>query len=484
VNGPIRRLGAALLGSIAILLLAVTWYQVVRADDLKTDPLNARPALTERGKERGVILTSDGMVVARSVQVEGTRGFTRLYPDGPLYAHTVGYSSFLVGDAALEASRVSTLRSRRDLTISDLLAALLGTDLRPRNLEITIDSRLQEAAYQALGEHQGAVIALDPTTGAVLAAVSKPSFDPNLLVGVDARAYWDSLLADPGRPLSDRGTRELFAPGSTFKTVVAASAIDLGLANPGTTFSDPLEFPLPGSTATIGNAWGGPCNDGISVNLHRAFTRSCNTVFADLAIQIGATAIETVTDALGWNRSLEFEWAVPPAAWPAEQLGRDLAALGQSGIGERDVRATPLHMAMIAAAVANRGQVMAPYLVDRVFDADGDGVDTTQPLVLGRAVSPETAATMALMMERVVTEGTGRAAAVPGVRVGGKTGTATGPRGFPNMWFIGFAPVANPTIALAVLVEGTPTTGPSGSGGAVAAPIAAEILRAWMATGQ
>jgi penicillin-binding protein A len=484
VNGPIRRLAVGIFAAMGCLLLSVTWFQVIRADDLKNDPRNPRPALTERGKERGLIISSDGVVLARSVPVEGTRGFERSYPEGEVFAHSVGYSSFILGDNGLEASRATELRSRRDVTISDLLAAVLGRDLRPRSIETTLDSRLQRAAFEALGDNIGAIVALDPATGAILASVSTPSFNPELLLGPDTADNWAELLADPASPLSDRATRELYAPGSTFKTAVAASAIDTGVANPGTSFADPGAFPLPGSTATISNAWGGPCNDGVTAVLHQAFTRSCNTIFADLAIQTGAEPIGDTVEAMGWNQPMDFEWTIPNASWLTEQLSRDPAALGQSGIGERDVRATPLHMAMIAAAVANGGQTMAPYLVERVFDADGVAVETTIPAQLARAMSQSTAATMSLLMERVVTEGTGRGAALPGVRVGGKTGTASGPGGFPNLWFIGFAPVESPTIALAVFVEGSPRTGSGASGGAVAAPIAAEVLRAWLEMSQ
>lgn len=482
MNGPIRRLAIGIFASMAALLLAVTWFQVVRADDLKTDPLNPRPALTERGKERGLIITIDGTVVARSVEDPDSRDFIREYPEGENYAHAVGYSSFLVGDTALEAAYSSELRSRRDLAISDIVGVILGRDLRPQNLEITIDSDLQRAALEALGDNRGAVIALDPRTGAVLAAVSTPSFDPTLLLGDDAALQWETLLADQSQPLIDRGTKEIYAPGSSFKTVVTATAIDTGLAGPGTMFDDPGVFDLPGSSASISNFGGRPCNDGVSVTLLEAFVRSCNTVFADLSIQLGAIDIGITSEALGFNTDIAYEWAIPRAVWPTEDLVVDDAALAQSGIGERDVRATPLHMAMIAAAIANNGVVTNPYMVQRIFDGDGQAVKTTEVSDLGRAMAPETASVLAQMMERVVTEGTGRRAAVPGVRVAGKTGTATGSGDFSNPWFIGFAPVDNPTIALAVFVEGSSASGESATGGTVAAPIASKLIETWVAS--
>ena len=482
MNGPIRRLGIGLFASLGALLLAVTWFQVVRADDLKTHPLNRRPALTERGKERGLIITIDGTVVARSVEDPDSRDFIREYPEGEAFAHVVGYSSFLVGDSALEAAYAPELRSRRDLTISDIVAVFLGRDLRPKNLEITIDSALQQAALEALGDNRGAVVALDPRTGAVLAAVSTPSFDPTLLLGNDAAQQWENLLTDQSQPLIDRGTKEIYAPGSSFKIVVTAAAIDIGLAGPGTTFEDPDQFDLPGSTASISNFGGWPCNDGVTVSLLEAFVRSCNTVFADLSIQLGAIDIGITAEALGFNGEIDFEWSIPQAVWPTEDLADDDAALAQSGIGERNVRATPLHMAMVAAAVANNGVVANPYIVQRIFDADGLALEIAGVSELGRAMAAETASVLAQMMERVVTEGTGRRAAVPGVRVAGKTGTATGHGDFSNPWFIGFAPVDSPTIALAVFIEGSPSSGESATGGSLAAPIASKVIEVWIAS--
>ena len=483
MNGPIRRLALGLFAGFAVLLLLLSWFQVLRADPLKNDPRNPRPVLTERSKERGLIVTIDGTVVARSVPEADGRSFMRIYPEGGAFVHPVGYTSFLVGDTGLEAAYAAQLRSRRDLTISDIVAAILGQDLRPKSIEITINARLQRAALDALGDQRGAVVALDPSTGAILALVSTPIFDPNPLLGSKAAESWDALLNDAGQPLFDRATRQLYAPGSTFKTVVMAAALDTGAAGPETEFPNLREFPLPNSTVTISNFGGGLCGTGETVDLLTAFVRSCNTVFADLAIRLGAEEIALTAEALGFNQELTFPWRVPEAVWPTGALVEDPAALAQSGIGERDVRATPLHMAMVAAAVANDGVVTNPYLVQRLFDADGQTIESTAPTDMGRAMASGTAAVLTDMMERVVTEGTGRLAAVPGVRVAGKTGTATGRGSFSNVWFIGFAPVDNPTIALAVFVEGSPISGESATGGSVAAPIAAEIISAWLETG-
>ncbi len=483
MNGPIRRVAIGVFTGMAVLLAAVTWYQVVRADELRADPRNPRPALAERGKERGLIVTGDGTVLARSVEdPDDPRSFVREYPEESTFAHLVGYSSFLIGNTGLEEVYSAELRSRRDLTISDLVSAILGQDLRPRGIEVTTDADLQRTARALLGENRGAIVALDPRTGAVLASVSNPTFDPHLLLGNDAANQWEVLLTAEGEPIRDRATRELYAPGSTFKTVVAAAALDTGVAGPGTTFADPVEFQLPGSDATISNANRRPCNDGNTTTLLQAYVRSCNTIFADLAIQLGAADIGITAQALGFNQDIDYEWPTPEAFWDTPELANDAAALGQSGIGERDVRATPLHMAMVAAAVANDGIAVSPFAVRRVFDADGETVRATEIDELGRAMTSETAATLTQMMERVVTEGTGRAAAVPGVRVAGKTGTATGSGGFSHPWFIGFAPVDNPTIALAVFIEGSVVSGESASGGSLAAPMASQLIEVWLSS--
>jgi peptidoglycan glycosyltransferase len=481
MNGPIRRLSIGLFASFFALLVAVTWIQVINADALKADPRNSRPALAERGKERGVIVTIDGTVVARSAEdPNDPRSFVREYPEGEAFAHLVGYNSFLVGSTGLENAFAQELRSKRDLTISDLVTVILGRDLRPESLELTVNAELQKAAFEALGGQTGAVFALDPRTGAVLISVSSPSFDPESLLGPDTQENWDNLLADPERPLNDRATREIYPPGSTFKTVVASAAIDTGEADPTTVFPDPVEFDLPGSSATISNAGGGVCNNGDGITLQQALVVSCNTVFADLSVRLGAEDIGITAQALGFNTEIPFPWTVPEAVYPVEALSEDPAALAQSGIGERDVRAAPIHMAMVAAAIANEGVTPTPYLVNRIFDADGNTVEDFEATPMGRAMAPATASVLTQMMERVVTEGTGRAAAVPGIRVAGKTGTSMGPEGLPNPWFIGFAPIDDPSIAVAVLLEASSELGESASGGGVAAPIAADLIQLWL----
>jgi penicillin-binding protein A len=481
MNGPTRRLATALFVGFLLLLGSTTWIQVVAADRYRSDPRNERTSISESGKERGVIVTLDGTVLARSEPSEDDpQSFVRIYPEGPAFAPVIGYTSRLAGRAGIEAEFADQLRSRRDLTPSDMISALFGRDLRPRSVQVTISPELQELAYEALGGNRGAVVALDPRTGDLLAYVTSPTYDPQDLAGPDGLDNRAELLAQPDGPLRDRAGNELQRPGSSFKTVVAAAAFESGGFAPESLFDDPVAFQLPGSSATISNFGDGLCSDGGAVSLQVAFIRSCNTVFADLAIQLGAEQIGRTANALGFSEAAELPWNTTASLFPFRELEDDPAALGQSGIGERDVRATPLQMAMVAAAVANGGDLMAPRVVTQLFDADGETVESFNPISLGSPLSVATADVLTEMMERVVTEGTGRQAAVRGVRVAGKTGTAQGVDAAPDVWFIGFAPVDDPAIAIAVLVEDGGDSGGSATGGGVAAPIAASVIDRWL----
>lgn len=477
MNGPIRRAATFLFIAFALLVVNVTYIQAIDTSRYRDNPLNPRVAASITGKERGLIVTSDGTVLARSVPdpAEPSR-FTRDYPQGPVYAQVVGYSSLLFGDEGLEKVYADELRSKRDLTLSDVLDALMGRDLRPKSLELTLDNGLQQEAYKALGDQTGAVVAIDPSTGAVLAMVSKPSYDPASMLGPDAAALRDALLDDPSEPLADRAIARTYPPGSTFKVLVAAAAVENGVAGPNTLFDDPSELPLPGTTSVIHNYEPGPCEDGTTVTLDVAFRKSCNTIFAMLGLQVGAQALYDTAFSFGFDAPQNFQLPAEQSFFP-QPTDVDGPALAQSAIGQRDVRATPLEMASVAAAVGNGGLLMQPFLVSRIVDATGTTLTETTPELQSRAVSSATATLVAQMMEGVVASGTGTKATVPNVRVAGKTGTAETPSGSPDVWFIAFAPVDHPTIALAVLVE---DAGENATGGSVAAPIAGAILNYWL----
>jgi peptidoglycan glycosyltransferase len=470
MNGPIRRLAYASFVAIGLLALATTFIQAVRADALRTDPANPRVVLSQAGKERGAILGSDGTVLAVSEIVEGTdRRFARSYPFGPTTAWPVGYTTALFGAAGIEESWSGELRSRQDLTISDLLTAVFGGDLRPRSLGLSIDPALQAAADEALGDREGAVVAMDPATGAILAWVSHPAYDPQQFV--DDPVYARSITESEDQPLLDRGGRVLAPPASTFKLVVTAAALESGDWAPDSLLPDPAVLPLPGSTAEMRNPDGDPCTAGSVVTITEALVRSCNIPFAELAIELGSDPVVAMSRALGWGEQPDLDLPVSASEFP--DPGRDLAVLAQSAIGERDVRATTLQMASLAATVANDGIVVRPYLVQTVFDADGAVDEETEPVIGEPAFSQTTARALTEMMVQVVDRGTGTAASLPGTSVAGKTGTSeVGPA-----WFVGFAPADDPSIAIAVLVA---DPGPDGSGGRTAAPIARAVLAEWI----
>lgn len=484
MNQPMRRLAAALFVAFALLILDVTYLQVVAGPRYRDDDRNPRVVASRTGKERGLILTADQQILAQSIaDPDNPQRFSRSYPEGELYAHLVGFSSLNFGDDGLELVFADDLRSKRDLTVSDLLSALLGGDLRPKSIQLTIDHGLQQIAYSALGTQRGSVVAIRPDTGEVLAMVSRPSFDPNLFLGNEAIAAREGLLADPDEPLANRSTNRTYPPGSVFKVVVAAAGIESGTAGPDTLFPDPLALELPGTIEVIRNYDRQVCAGGDQVNLQTAFRRSCNTVFGALGLQLGAETLALQAEAFGFNQDIPFEIPVINSVFPApSEFANDLPALAQSAIGQRDVRATPLEMALVASAIANDGIAMEPFLVSSVFDVDGEVLSATEPELLQRAVSPSTASIISDLMERVVASGTGTRATVPNVRVAGKTGTAETGVGPPHVWFIGFAPVEQPTIALAVLVESGGEAGENATGGSVAAPIAQKILAYWVQT--
>jgi peptidoglycan glycosyltransferase len=308
--------------------------------------------------------------------------------------------------------------------------------------------------------------------------VSSPTFDPNALAGPGALEAREALIEDPGRPLLDRSRSEFYAPGSTFKLIVSSAGLTTGFVTPETRLPDTDLLELPGSTATIANADGGFCGNGDTVTFERALVVSCNTAFADLGMRLGADALLEAAEDAGFNRPIPFDLPVVESVFPTE-LGNDLPATAQSAIGGRDVRASPLHMALIAAGIANEGVIMTPHLVDAVLDENGATVEQVEPAVWRRMMPAEDAVTLTAMMEKVVSEGTGWRAQIPGLTLAGKTGTAEVPGAPPDVWFVAFGPTDDPGIAVAVLVESGGELGDEGSGGTVAAPIARAVIEAW-----
>jgi len=456
-----HRIAAVSFGVLALLTVWLTFQQVVAGSTYADDPRNLRALPDPNDSRRGIITTADGVVIAED------RDGIRTYPEGSSYLHVVGYVTADTS-AGLESTRASDLRPLDDGSITSWLITLFGGNLEPPEVRLTLVDRIQRVAAAALDRHTGAVIALDPATGAVLAYASSPTSDPNELISGDLTV---SKFRDDPAAL-DRVAFRLLPSGSTFKTLVAAAALEEGF-RPDTILEDMAEFLAPGAGQPITNITGGTCTGGDEITLREALAVSCNTVFAGLAVDMGGLVINDIAQRAGFNSVLAFELGAAISSIPtAEELDADLGALAQTGLGERDLRVTPLQMAVLTAAFGNQGEIMNPYLVDSVLTRDGSTLKRTEPESLGRLIEPAVAADLVSMMVDVVTDGTGRAASRPDMDVAGKTGTAEGAGG-PHSWFLALAPADNPTIAVVVVIEG------EGTGGTVAAPIVAQILNAW-----
>jgi penicillin-binding protein A len=484
IDKRIRALGGAFLVMFLLLFLQVNYIQVFAADRLRNHEANAARLLRQEfNVQRGRILARDGTVLARSRKTGGRLTYLRVYPRGPLYAHITGYYSVELGRSALERTFNDYLSGQAaELLPQRLVDEILGRDRQGATVVTTIDPRLQRVAQQALGGLQGGVAALDPRTGEVLAMYSNPTFDVNRLASHDedeVRAAWEELIDDPQRPLLSRASQEVFPPGSSFKVVTAAGALESGIG-PNTAFPNPPELDLPQTDNTLQNFGGDHCLGGASqVTLAQALQVSCNVTFGEIGLEIGAERLVDQAHRFGFSQDIEFD--VPFAEGqipPASAFDQDLPGVAYSAIGQQSVGANPLAMAMTVAAIGNRGMLMRPRLVREIRDPSGRVVNAYSPEELGPALSARNAAELTAMMVSVVQAGTGTGAQIPGVAVAGKTGTAQHPNGDPHAWFVCFAPADNPQIAVAVVVLNGGSLGSEATGGAVAAPIAKAVVEA------
>ncbi|MFO7777589.1 MAG: penicillin-binding protein 2 [Nitriliruptoraceae bacterium] len=477
MNRQLGRVAAVVLVLFGALFVNLNVITLLQADELANHPANRRVIIREYAIERGPIVVGE-QAIARSVRTEeGQYRYLRTYPEPELYAHLTGYYSIVLQRSGLERALNEELTGRTTEVVAQNLGELLGGTQRPGNaVELTIEPRVQQAARDALSGRQGAVVVLDPTTGAVLASYANPTFDPNPLSSHDTAVIneaWAPLRDAADRPLVDRARGELYPPGSAFKVLVTAAALEAG-SEPSRTFPNERTFDVPQTTQDISNAGDTRCGEGDEATLQTAFARSCNTVFARLGVELGDEALAAQAEAFGFNRSPPLELPVAASSIPAEQ---DVPSTAQSAIGQRDVRATVLQMAMVAATVSNGGQLLRPHLVQTVRAPDGEilrGPDIGRwagPPGDGRPISPRTAQQLrSLMIDAVSGPGaTGSRAAISGIEVGGKTGTAQTAPGAPSVaWFIGFA---GDGVAVAVAVPDA-----DGSGGAIAAPIARQVM--------
>jgi peptidoglycan glycosyltransferase len=462
VNAAIRRAAIAVLVGFVLLAFGLVYWQVVRSQSLDSAASNPRAAEASLTEQRGSILDSKGQVIARSV--EGADGrLQRVYSDASL-AQTIGYVSTRYGLDGLEASYNGYLSGQQGKDpITSIWSDISRQPLRGNDLVLTVDSSLQRVAAQALGQRRGAVVALDPRTGAVRAIVSAPGYDPNKL-----DALGSSLLQDPDKPLLNRVTQGLYPPGSTYKTVTATAALDSGVVKPSDIYKCVDGIVIRGFPIACTNA---PPGETEWDFLH-AYAYSINATFAQVALQIGAGRFTDYSHRFGLGDSQPFDIDVATSlvAQPGNNLNDVL--LASSGFGQGQLAVTPLQMALVAATVANNGVEPSPYLVAQVRDADGNVVSDRHPDAHGEVMRAQTAATMKEFMSTAVAIGFGREAGLAGLDVAGKTGTAeTGGSDAAHAWFIGFAPVSAPRIAVAVIVEN------GGSGGITAGPIAAQIFK-------
>jgi penicillin-binding protein A len=481
MNSPVRRLSLVASLLFALLLGSLTWVQFVNATTLQDKPGNRRTLLATFSRERGAILVGS-TPVARSVPSHDDYVFQRTYPQGRLYSHITGYYSFLYGaGGGVEGSQDSFLSGSSDALFYRRIVDLVsGKRPAGASVELTINQAAQRAADDALGNQRGAVVALDPKTGAILAMVSHPTYDPGTLATHNLQAStqaWKSLNANGTRPLDNRAIAgRLYPPGSVFKLVTAAAALDSGKFNADSLIPGPAALDLPQTSVDLHNDFAGSCGGGGKVTLTRALQISCNTAFGWLGLQVGAQALQQQAAKFGFGQALRVPMPVTPSVVPS-QLNPPQTA--QSAIGQYDVRVTPLQVAMVAATVANGGEVMQPYLVKSVRAPDLSVIDQTQPESLGPAMTSQAAAQLTQMMQAVVTGGTGTAAQISGLSVAGKTGTAQqAPGQPPHAWFTAFAPAGNPRVAVAVVVEDGGKAGNEAYGGTVAAPIAKKVIEA------
>ncbi len=478
MNAPILKLFGLVLALFAALVAMTSYNSVINADAYREEPHNARPQIEERRIHRGVIRARDGSVLARSVE-EDDGLYTRRYPrDGRLFAHAIGYDFLRVGRSGLERERNDELTGRR-AELTSIVDQLRGRERVGDSLVTNLDPGAQRVAIDALQGRKGSVVAIEPATGKVRVMVSTPGYEPNTL---DEPGVFSSLSTDEANsPLLNRATQGGYVPGSTMKVVTAAAALDSGKFTPDSTVDGKSPINISGTPLqNFSNSQYG------AITLTTALTNSVNTVWAQVAEQLGNETMGEYMERFGFGTD-------PPLDYPDSQMrpsgvldvktqklispASERVDIGRVGIGQERLAVTPLQMATVAATIANGGLRMEPHLTNRVVDEDGRTVERIAPKVAERVIDEESASQLTVMMSNVVREGTGVGAALEGIEVAGKTGTAelNIEQRINQPWFIGFAPLREPKVAIAVTVERV--QGPQSQGGAVAAPIAKVVMQ-------
>ncbi|RNL75343.1 peptidoglycan D,D-transpeptidase FtsI family protein [Nocardioides marmorisolisilvae] len=501
MNRPIRNVAIAVMVLFLALMINATYLQYLQADNLTSlskHPDNNRVKDAAFSEPRGKILVGN-RAIALSRKSDDRYDFLRVYPDGAEYAHISGYFARNLNLGGIESSQNDVLTGDAPNLFVNRVIDLLGNETpQGGNVSLTLNAKAQKAAYdglRALGTQvRGAVVAIEPATGRVLAMVSSPSFSPNRLAThahnfTSAGHYYQKLIDDPLSPLNNRAIEERLPPGSTFKLVTAAAALSSGKYTPSTMVDGGASLDLPLTSKNLVNESRGGCG-GAKITLTRALDVSCNVAFGSVGLKLGPDALIKQAEKFGWGQA-PFKDLDDPLTRMAVSVMQardkdgnpvpiDKPQTAFTAIGQSNVAATPMQMAMVASAIANNGRLMKPYLVDEIRSADLDVIKTTKPEALNpEAVSPSVARQLTQMMVSVVDNGTGVNAQIPGIKVAGKTGTAqSAPSRPPYAWFVSFAPADDARIAVAVLIQDAGVDRNAISGNGLAAPIAKRVIEA------
>ncbi|KIF75550.1 penicillin-binding protein [Streptomyces sp. 150FB] len=482
MNKPLRRVAIFSGLLILALLIRTNWVQFIQSTDLDSDANNKRVRIERYAAPRGNIIVDGKPITGSAVTDDTSFKYKRTYIDGPMWAPVTGFASQAFGATQLESIDDGILTGNDDRLFFDrTLSMFTSKEKKGGDVVTTLDGAAQKAAYEGLGKKKGAVAAIDPKTGKILALASTPSYDPGSFAGNNESTTkaWVGLQkdADPDDPMLNRALRQTYPPGSTFKVVTAAAGLEHGkVSGPDAPTDSPLPYIMPGTTTPLPNEGNLPCEN---ATLRVALEVSCNSVFGKLGADLGKDQMLETAKKFGFN----VEQFVPVRA-AASEFPTDINAseTALSSIGQFDTRATPLQMAMVASAVANDGKLMKPYMVDKLVAPNLDVISKTEPEELSRPLTQEHAQMLQSMMESVVKDGTGKIAQIPDVTVGGKTGTAQHGENNeenPYAWFISYAKTANGSpVAVAVVVEDSDATRENISGGGLAAPIAKAVMKA------
>ncbi|MFD5328712.1 peptidoglycan D,D-transpeptidase FtsI family protein [Streptomyces sp. NPDC127092] len=479
MNKTIRRASVFALLLVLALLGRATWVQAYEGKALANEKNNRRKVIAQYAEPLGNIVVAGSPVTGSKETKGGDLAYKRSYTDGELYAAVTGYSSQAYGATQLEGLYSGVLDGT-DTRLKNPVDAITGKRAKPGTVVTTIDPAVQKAGYEALGSKKGAAVAIDPKTGRILGMVSTPSYDPSRIAGLTDGEEWRRLTEDEDKPLVNRALRQPLPPGSTFKLVVAAAALEDGLyGSVDTATESPDPYTLPGTRTVLRNEnASAPCEN---ATIRTALRYSCNNVFAKMAVDLGQDKVKAMAERFGFD---DKELDVPVRAYPSVYpSGMDKAQTALSGIGQFDVTATPLQMAMVSAAIANDGLLASPHMVSQVVDSDGDALQSYEDGDTERIVSSGTARQLRSAMKTVVDDGTGSNAAISGVEVGGKTGTAQHGENnskTPYAWFTSYAkdPATGKEVAVAVMIEDSGAARSEVSGNGLAAPVAQKMMRA------